>query len=169
MKNSYNIGIIVLLAAVVFGGYFLFKKPVPENQVPESSAPEENTVSLDEFEGLSPTQLADEVGEEVFEIFGHIAYINSEDKIIDMRTTAGQEFTVFLGANTQIFSYDTDNPNGEPGTFTPTGAEISLNELNSGEYIMVSSDENIRGEKEFRNIKFIQVSFFSPDAIPEGE
>jgi|AP45_3_1055517.scaffolds.fasta_scaffold34775_2 hypothetical protein len=100
MKTSYNIGIIVLLAAVVFAGYFLFKKPAPENQVPESSALEESTVSLDESEGLPSSQSAEELEE-----------VSEKQK---------KEFAIFVDENTKIFRIDPDNPYTDeaPATIT---------------------------------------------------
>jgi len=179
MKTPYSIGIIVLLAAVVFAGYFLFKKPAPENQVPESEGLPPTSDGADTTPGDS-AQSAKEVVtlrgfEEVFEVFGYISNIDGAEKSIGIFTSLdqfssefrNQEYTAFLGDNTQIFSYDADNPFKGSETFTPTGSEISFDNLNKKEYILISSDENLMGKMELRSIKFIQV-LLPPDTTPEA-
>ena len=121
MKTSYNIGIIVLLVAVVFAGYFLFKKPASENQVPESSAPEESTASLDELEGLPPTSAeTDTTPSDSTQSAEEFRDAEKDIQLEEVFENQKKEVAIFVGENTKIFRFDPDNPYTDeaPATIT---------------------------------------------------
>jgi len=182
MKKSYNIGIIVLLVAVIFAGYFLFKKPAPENKISESSAPEENTGSLDESEE----------SEEVSENQGLVSILIAKDtKIFRLDTDnlyADEDPSTIVTAPEIIPSEDSSMPEfGEPyeiygevfdignvtngeqklriiqhssiteATSFPRSTEISLEDIKIGDWIVASNRVGVGGIYDFQNTDFIMV------------
>jgi|GEM_PF-5329024 len=197
MKKSYNIGIIVLLVAVIFAGYFLFKKPAPENKISESSAPEENTGSLDESEE----------SEEVSENQGLVSILIAKDtKIFRLDTDnlyADEDPSTIVTAPEIIPSEDSSMPEfGEPYEIygevfdivnvtnveqklrviqhssttdaislppMSSGTEISLEDIKIGDWIVASSRTEVGGIYDFQNTNFIMVLPYLGGTAPESQ
>ena len=188
MKKSYNIGIIVLLVAVIFAGYFLFKKPAPENQISESSAPEESTGLLDESE--EPEEVSENQGlvsifiakdTKIFRLdpdnlFTAPEIIPSEDSSMpefgEPYEIYGEVFDIVNVTNVEQklrviqHSSTTDAISLPPMS---SGTEISLEDIKIGDWIVASSRTEVGGIYDFQNTNFIMVLPYLGGTAPESQ
>jgi len=155
-KNQIIISTIIII--LIFGGIIswnlLYKEEIP---VKELVSDKEEIV----FEEELQVPLMEPAAEEsVFGLTAWVLGVDAKNNFLIIKSERNKkELKVFVSDDTELIKRDLPDDLPENGYFIFQDKKIKLSDFKEGDYIAITTSENIAGKTEFNNVINIRVYF----------
>ena len=100
------------------------------------------------------------VEEEIFGLTGWVSGVDTENNFLIIKSERNEkELKVFVSDDTELIKRDLPDDLPENGYFIFQDKKIKLSDFKEGDYIAITTSENIAGKTEFNNVINIRVYF----------
>jgi len=100
------------------------------------------------------------VEEEIFGLTGWVSGVDTENNFLIIKSERNKkELKVFVSDDTELIKRDLPDDLPENGYFIFQDKKIKLSDFKEGDYIAITTSENIAGKTEFNNVINIRVYF----------